>query len=145
MVQSLIISRKVSSTVCALHFPGDTDIGSKIRRVERFYERSYLSTETAIDFLLKFKSSDKVHNPLQLYRKRWEIECFFKKLKTAGFNLESTNLKDSNRLKSLILLCAMAHLVCTLLGIFRHNNIRAIKFKRTLNCYQFSFFRYGLD
>ena len=294
MVQSIIISRNVSSTACALHFLGKADIGSKIRRVERFYERNYLNTRTAIDFLLKFKVSDKclliidrtnwqygdtkvnylviygvdenrqslmnvelldnkggssnfedrklviepvisqlgqekveallcdreffslrfvsyllekglpfvirikenlhfiqpllkrlkttsktlrtqligkfeeknivvdlagkklkneylllvsfqVHNPLQLYRKRWEIECFFKKMKTAGFNLENTHLRDSKRLKSLILLCAMAHLICTLFGIFRHYSIRAMKFKKTLNCYQFSFFRYGLD
>ena len=294
MVQSLIISRKVSSTACALHFPGVSDIGSKLRRVERFYEHNYLSTGTAIDFLFRFKSSGKcvlimdrtnweygdtdinylaiygvegsrqslvnvellnnnggssnfedrklviepvigqlglenieallgdreffsfefiaylldkglpfvirikenlhfiqdlirqlkaasktlrnqvianfngkdivvdlsgkklkdeyllvaslqVPNPLQLYRKRWEIECFFKKIKTAGFNLESTHIKSLTRLKSLILLCAMAHLICTLFGIFRHHCIRPMKFKKSLNCYQFSFFRYGLD
>lgn len=294
MVQSVVISRKVSSTCCAIHFPGNADIGSKIRRVERFYSRCYLATQTAIDFLLHFKSSKrcllimdrtnwkygdtsinyiavygvdgvqqslmnvdlldnnggssnfgnrksviepvvkrlgmenieallcdreffsfqfasylikmgipfvirikenlnfiqpflsqlkftgkvfkkqligsfggediyvdisgkklkdeylllvsfKVHNPLKLYRKRWEIECFFKKIKTAGFNLESTHIKDYGRLKSLILLCAMAHLICTILGIFRHHNVRPMKFKKTLKCYQFSFFRYGLD
>lgn len=294
MVQSLIISRKVSSGCCAIHFPGDADIGSKIRRVERFYSDDYLSTSTAIDFLSHFKSSEKsllimdrtnwkygntdinyiavygiegnkqslmnvglldnnggsssfedrksviepvierlgvekveallvdreffsfefisyllkmsipfvirikenlrfiqpllrklkftskilrnqligtfddqdirvdlsgkklrdeyllllsfkVHNPLAVYRKRWEIECFFKKIKTAGFNIESTHMKDYKRLKSLILLCAMAHLICTLLGIFRHRYIRPMKFKKTLQCFQFSFFRYGLD
>jgi transposase len=92
-------------------------------------------------FLVPFK----VDNPLKLYRKRWELEGFFKKIKTAGFNLEDTHLKGSNRLKSLILLCAMAYLICTLMVIFRHHKVQAMKFKTTLNCYQFSFFRYGLD
>jgi len=36
--------------------------------------------------------SYKVANPLKIYRKRWGIECFFKCLKTAGFNIEATKL-----------------------------------------------------
>lgn len=288
------MSRKVSSSCCAIQLSGDANIQSKIRKVERFYSRHYLGIETALDFLLHFKTSKKcllimdrtnwkyggtdinyiavygisgsqqslmnvdildnnggssnfedrksvikpvvkqlglgdieallcdreffsiqfasylikegipfvirvkenlnfiqpflsklkftgkvfkrqkigsfdgkdiyldlsgkklkkqylllvsfkVSNPLKLYRKRWEIECFFKKIKTAGFNLESTHIKDYTRLKSLILLCAMAHLICTILEIFRHCNVQPMKFKKTLNCYQFSFFRYGLD
>jgi len=59
MVQSIIMSRKVSSTACALHFLGDAENESKTRRVERFYAGNYLATQTAIDFLLKFKVSEK--------------------------------------------------------------------------------------
>ena len=226
MVQSLIISRKVSSTNCATHFPGSADASSKIRRVERFYSNNYLETKTAIDFLSHFRSSGKcllimdrtnwqslmnvelldnnggsssfedrklliepvikqlgkerveaqlcdreffsfkfisylleknipfvirikenlqfiqpllsaktfreqligtfdnkaiyvdlsgkklkdeylllvsfkVANPLELYRKRWEVECFFKRIKTAGFHIESTHIKIINALNHL--------------------------------------------
>ena len=34
---------------------------------------------------------------MQVYAKRWTIECFFKAIKTAGFNLEDTHLKDQKR------------------------------------------------
>jgi transposase len=90
-------------------------------------------------------ASYKVDSPLALYRKRWDIECFFKSIKTAGFNIEDTHLTRLTRLKSLFLLCAIAYLACSMIGRWRHNNRAPIKFKKTLNCYQFSFFRYGLD
>lgn len=89
--------------------------------------------------------SYKVPNPLKLYRRRWAIESFFKSIKTGGFNIEDTNITNKQRLQSLFLLCAIAYLMCSILGIFRHKNVRPIKFKKTLKCYQFSFFRYGLD
>jgi hypothetical protein len=90
-------------------------------------------------------ASHKVKNPLKMYRKRWNIECFFKKLKTAGYNLEATRLSTIERLKSLFLLCGMAYLICTIMGIYRHNKVKKMKYKQTLKCFQFSFFRYGLD
>ncbi len=89
--------------------------------------------------------SYKVTNPLKVYRKRWQIECFFKSLKTAGFNIENTKITALKRLLSLFLFCGMAYAFCIKLGLWIHLNVEKIKFKKTLNCYQFSFFRYGLD
>lgn len=89
--------------------------------------------------------SYKVSNPLKLYRKRWSIECFFKSIKTAGFNIENTRLRHNNRLRALFLLCGIAYAICTMLGNFRHHKIAPMRFKKTLKCHQFSFFRYGLD
>lgn len=89
--------------------------------------------------------SYKVHNPLKAYRRRWKIESFFKCLKTAGFNLESTKLTILSRLEALFLLCGMAYTFCVRVGLWAHRHIAKIKYKATLKCYQFSFFRYGLD
>lgn len=89
--------------------------------------------------------SYKVANPLKIYRERWSIECFFKCLKTAGFNIEDTKLTLLPRLQSLFFMCGMAYAFCIKIGLLVHNNIEKIKFKKTLNCYQFTFFRYGLD
>lgn len=89
--------------------------------------------------------SYKVDNPLKLYRKRWNIECFFKSIKTAGFNIEDTRITRLERLKTLFMLCALAYLACFAIGKYRHYTATPMKFKKTLNCYQFSFFRYGLD
>jgi len=89
--------------------------------------------------------SYKVSNPIKIYKKRWKIECFFKCLKTAGFNIEKTKITALSRLQSLFLLCGMAYVFCVKLGLWVHHNVEKMKFKKTLNCYQFSFFRYGLD
>ncbi|MEM6339386.1 MAG: transposase [Pseudomonadota bacterium] len=89
--------------------------------------------------------SYQVSNPVKTYRKRWKIECFFKCLKTAGFNVENTKITILKRLQTLFLLCGMAYVFCIKIGLWIHHNFEKMKFKKTLNCYQFSFFRYGLD
>src|SRR4030095_16695865 len=38
---------------------------------------------------------------LEDYKKRWKIEVLFQALKSRGFNLEATHLKDEERLKTL--------------------------------------------
>ena len=86
-----------------------------------------------------------VHNPLKEYRRRFDIETFFKALKTAGFNIESTHIKKLNRLRALFLLCGIAYLLCVMMGLIAHNAVARIKFKRTLGYNQFSLFRYGID
>jgi transposase len=45
---------------------------------------------------------------LQVYAQRWSIECFFKAIKSAGFRIEDTHLKDSQRLKKLLAIVAIA-------------------------------------
>lgn len=86
-----------------------------------------------------------VKNPLKSYRKRWAIECFFKMLKTGGLNLESTKITKSNRLEILILMCSIAYLICSKLGAYIHEKIKSIRWKATTKCYEYSFFRYGMD
>jgi hypothetical protein len=45
---------------------------------------------------------------MQVYAKRWTIEWFFKAIKTAGFNIENTHLKDQKRLEKLMAVIAIA-------------------------------------
>lgn len=47
---------------------------------------------------------------LSYYAERWQIECLFKALKTSGFHLEDTHLKDIHRLEKLLALVAIAFL-----------------------------------
>lgn len=77
--------------------------------------------------------SYKVKNPLISYRKRWEIETFFKMLKTGGFNIESTKMTHPKRLTILFLLCAFAYLICVLLGDYRHKFTARMRRKRKIN------------
>jgi transposase len=46
--------------------------------------------------------------PINLYRKRWKIECGFACLKKKGFDLEATHLQHAERLESLLGVVAIA-------------------------------------
>src|SRR5262245_13139058 len=47
-------------------------------------------------------SSEFCEKPHEQYKKRWGIESLFGALKSRGFNLEDTHLKDSERLSRLL-------------------------------------------
>jgi DDE family transposase len=53
-------------------------------------------------------SSEFCEKPHEQYKKRWGIESLFEALKSRGFNLEDTRLKDSERLSRLLALLALA-------------------------------------
>lgn len=47
-------------------------------------------------------------DPLETYRQRWAIELCFACLKTKGFDIESTHLRDSDRLEKMFAIASMA-------------------------------------
>ena len=53
----------------------------------------------------------------QLYKKRWRIECFFQNIKRRGFDLESTHLKDLEKLKKLVALVCIAYAMVANIGL----------------------------
>ena len=80
---------------------------------------------------------------MQVYAKRWTIECFFKAIKTAGFNIEDTHLKDQKRLEKLLAVVAIAFVWVYLIGEYENQQkpIPILAHHRRA----FSIFRYGLD
>lgn len=90
-------------------------------------------------------ASYKIKSPLSEYKKRWGIERFFKMLKTGGFNIEDTKITDPARLKILFMLCSFAYLICTVIGHYRCYKVEKIRWKKKDRCYEYSFFRWGLD
>lgn len=80
---------------------------------------------------------------MQIYAKRWSIECFFKAIKTAGFNIEDTHLTDQKRLEKLFAVVAIAFIWVYLIGEYQNKEktIPILIHKRRA----FSVFRYGLD
>lgn len=64
-------------------------------------------------------------------------------LKTSGFNLEDTHLIDLGRISKLLCLLCIAFVWAYLAGIYKHQNIKAIKIKKH-GRKAFSFFKYGL-
>jgi len=82
-------------------------------------------------------------NLLEIYLKRWTIECMFANLKSKGFNFEDTHFTVQARVDNLTKLLALACAIALLLGIVRSiNNPITIK-KHGYK--QHSYFRYGLD
>ncbi|MFY7958297.1 MAG: IS4 family transposase [Flavobacterium macrobrachii] len=80
---------------------------------------------------------------MQVYAKRWSIECFFKAIKTAGFNIEDTHITDQKRLEKLFAVVAIAFVWVYLIGEYQNKEktIPVLIHKRRA----FSVFRYGLD
>lgn len=81
---------------------------------------------------------------LTLYAQRWEIEQFFKAIKTTGFDFETTHLTDLDRLDTLLSLITIAFVWAHLLGEHLHTHVKALRLKKHGYLAQ-SFFRYGLD
>jgi hypothetical protein len=77
------------------------------------------------------------------YARRWEIETLFGCLKSRGFDLEQTRLRDPQRLSKLLALLAMAFCWCYRIGEWQATQkpIRRLKHGRPVYC----LFRYGLD
>ena len=82
-------------------------------------------------------------NLLEIYLKRWAIECLFANLKSKGFNFEDTHFTQKDRIGNLTKLLAIACAITLLLGIVR--SIRNPIIIKKHGYKQNSYFRYGLD
>ena len=77
------------------------------------------------------------------YKTRWEIETLFGCLKTRGFNFESTHLIDTERIKKLVAVLAIAFCWCHITGEWARAQ-KPIKIKKH-GRKAISIFRCGLD
>jgi hypothetical protein len=60
--------------------------------------------------------SYKVHAPLDCYRMRWQIEVSFRTLKSCGFHIEDSHVRDPKRLTTLFQIVHFAFAVCVKIG-----------------------------
>lgn len=67
--------------------------------------------------LLIVASSFSAKRALKVYARRWKIETLFGLLKTKGFNLEDTHMKNSARLSTLFGILAIAAAMVVKLGV----------------------------
>lgn len=80
---------------------------------------------------------------LAIYAHRWQLESLFKALKSSGFNLEDTHLKDIERLSALIAVVSLAFLWALRVGHWQHR-VKPIRIKPH-GRREVSVFRLGLD
>src|SRR5262245_15211273 len=81
--------------------------------------------------------------PHEEYKKRWGVETLFGALKSRGFNLEDTHLKDSERLSRLLALLALAFTWAFVVGLWQAS-VKELKLKKH-GYPPRSIFRRGLD
>lgn len=82
-------------------------------------------------------------NLLNVYARRWRIECSFAQLKSRGFNFEDTHFTIKARVGNLLKLLVISFAICYLIGLIgaKINPILIKKHGRKLN----SFFRHGYN
>ena len=95
-----------------------------------------------LDFLILI-SFNQPEKAKQNYEQRWQIEMCFKAMKSSGFDVEKTHLKDIHRIEKLILLVMIAFVWCYKIGIYLHLK-KPIKIKKHGRKAK-SIFKYGLD
>lgn len=61
------------------------------------------------------------------YKRCWQIESCFRAMKTAGFNIEDTRLRDIDRIARLTAMACPALVWAYLVGDHKDVNIKAIK------------------
>jgi len=89
--------------------------------------------------------SDTADSIFEDYAKRWSIENLFGCLKSRGFKLEDTHMKDLERLNKLVALLAIAFAWSYRTGEWSIKQGDKIPFKKTVDSPLKSIFRHGLD
>ena len=95
------------------------------------------------DFLILI-SFNKPETSKEYYKQRWQIEMTFKAMKSSGFDIEKTHLQELERIEKLILLVMIAFVWSYKIGIYLHQNCKAIQIKKH-GRKAISIFKYGLD
>ncbi len=101
------------------------------------------ANRSEIDYLAILTNQSK-GDALGQYKKRWSIEVLFQSLKTRGFNLENTHLKDIIRIKKLFALVSLAFVLCLTMGVYQDKAIAEIP-RKNHGYKANSFFRVGLN
>lgn len=90
------------------------------------------------EFLIICSNVQDYKRVLKVYKQRWDIERLFRNMKTQGFNLENTHMKDLQRLAKLMVLLAVAILFSSIVGL-----TQKCSFKKTVNAPLYSYFTRG--
>ena len=126
---------KSSKDVRAWHLFNGLKLGQ-----ERFFEKLFLLKGEYVYIAgALLKNSDgvpelqilicynKPERAVDTYKQRWQIETCFRAMKTAGFNIEDTHLRDIQRIARLTAMVCLALVWAYLVGEHKDLNVKAIK------------------
>jgi len=80
-----------------------------------------------------------------VFLKRWNIETGFQKLKSHGFDMESSRLRGEGKYNRLMAVLALGFAWCYAIGHWSVGAVRPIRFIKKLNRLSTSVFRRGMD
>lgn len=103
----------------------------------------FINRDNKLDYLIIF-SYQQDAKVLEIYKNRWQIEHFFKAMKSSGLNIEDTHLNQYERLHKLMALLAFVFYWAYKVGDYKNKNIEKIKIKKHQRKAQ-SVFKYGLQ
>lgn len=89
-------------------------------------------------------SYNKDNQSLVHYKDRWQIETCFRAMKSSGFDIENTHLKDIQRIEKLVLLVMIAFMWCYKVGDYLDMKVKPIIIKKHGHRAK-SIFKYGLE
>lgn len=89
-------------------------------------------------------SFDPEPGTFESYMHRWQIESMFKALKSSGFNIEDTHLREGYRFQKLLSIVMIAFTWAYITGLYCHRRIKPIR-KLKHGRMAKSFFKYGLE
>ena len=72
-------------------------------------------------------SFNKPEHSKEICKERWQIETAFKALKSSGFNIEDTHLRDINRIERLLAVALLAFTWAYITGIYVNDNVKKIR------------------
>lgn len=79
-----------------------------------------------------------------MYKQRWQIVTMFKGLKSSGFNIESSHVRNLDRMTNLFAIIMVAYVWCFLVGDHIHRHIKPVKILKH-GRKAVSIFKYGLN
>ena len=97
--------------------------------------------KTELQILVSYCNAEEA---LDIYKLRWQVETMFKGMKSSGFDIEGSHVRDHARMSNLFAIIMIAYVWCYLVGIYIHQNIKPIKVLKHKRR-AVSLFKYGLD
>jgi hypothetical protein len=123
---------------------GESMILPTRRKIYQGKTTVYISGLRLADGSLLILATDNLNEtPFKNYSRRWQIETLFHCLKSRGFHLENTHVTDSERIKRLLAVLAIAFCWAHRVGEMQ-NELTPIKLKKHQRPAK-SLFRAGLD
>jgi len=92
-----------------------------IRKVGKSGEQFHYLTATRNNNgeILLLAHSEQIKQPIEIYKKRWQIEVLFKCCKTNGFDMETTHVTRQERIETLMGVIALAFVIAYKFGIWQ--------------------------
>ena len=81
---------------------------------------------------------------ISTYKKRWEIETCFRAMKSSGFNIEDTHMRDIDRIARLTAMVCIALVWAYLVGDHKDINVKPIRILKNGRRAK-SIVKYGLE